>query len=74
MDGAGFARRFRWARCAAQLGTAFIDTDESLANAGYRARLHSDAAHHTRMTRAISGRLARCLANDFTRIGADRAR
>ena len=71
LDGAGIRAALALGACAAQLGTAFIDTDESLANAGHRARLHSDAAHHTVMTRAISGRLARCLANDFTRIGAD---
>jgi nitronate monooxygenase len=33
--------------------------------------LHGDAAHHTVMTRAISGRPARCLANEFTRVGAE---
>lgn len=71
MDGAGIRAARCLGACAAQLGTAFIDTDESLANAGYRERLHSDAAHHTRMTRAISGRLARCLDNDFTRFSAD---
>ncbi|MGO4549790.1 NAD(P)H-dependent flavin oxidoreductase [Lysobacter sp. 2RAF19] len=70
MDGAGIRAALALGARAAQLGTAFIDTDESLANAGYRARLHSDAAHHTIMTRAISGRPARCLANDFTRLGA----
>ena len=31
----------------------------------------SDAAHHTIMTRAISGRPARCLANRFTALGAE---
>jgi nitronate monooxygenase len=30
----------------------------------------SDAAHHTVMTRAISGRPARCLRNEFTTLGA----
>ncbi len=43
--------------------------DESLADAGFRAALKSDAAHHTVMTRAISGRPARCLANRFTALG-----
>ena len=36
---------------------------------GYRAALASDAARHTVMTRAISGRPARCLANRFTALG-----
>lgn len=70
MDGAGIAAALALGAGAAQLGTAFIATDESLADAGYRARLFSDAAHHTTMTRVISGRPARSLANDFTRWGA----
>jgi nitronate monooxygenase len=71
MDGAGIAAALKLGAQAAQLGTAFIGCPESLADAGYRARLASDAAHHTVMTGAISGRLARCLANGFTTLGAD---
>ncbi|MFJ2366322.1 NAD(P)H-dependent flavin oxidoreductase [Pseudomonas sp. NPDC087697] len=71
MDGAGIAAVLNLGAAAAQLGTAFVVCDESLADAGYRAALFSDAAHHTTMTRAISGRMARSLANDFTRWGAD---
>jgi nitronate monooxygenase len=70
MDGAGISAALRLGAAAAQLGTAFIACPESLADAGYRALLASDAANHTVMTRAISGRLARCLANEFTRLGA----
>jgi nitronate monooxygenase len=70
MDGAGIAAALALGASAAQLGTAFIATDESLADAGYRERLFSDAAHHTTVTRVISGRAARSLANDFTRWGA----
>jgi nitronate monooxygenase len=69
MDGAGIAAALSLGASAVQMGTAFIATDESLADAGYRARLFSDAAQHTIMTRAISGRPARSLANDFTRLG-----
>jgi nitronate monooxygenase len=69
MDGAGIAAALRLGASAAQLGTAFIDTEESLADAGYRAALASEAAHHTTMTRVISGRPARCLANRFTALG-----
>ena len=54
---------------AVQLGTAFVACDESLADEGYRAALASEAARHTIMTRAISGRPARCLANRFTALG-----
>jgi nitronate monooxygenase len=69
MDGAGVAAALRLGASAAQLGTAFVGCDESLADAGYRAALSSDAACHTVMTRAISGRPARSLANRFTAVG-----
>ena len=69
MDGAGVAAALRLGASAAQLGTAFVPCDESQADAGYRAALKSDAAHHTVMTRAISGRPARSLANRFTALG-----
>ena len=71
MDGAGVAAALRLGASAAQLGTAFVACDESQADAGYRAALKSDAAHHTVMTRAISGRPARSLANRFTALGRD---
>jgi nitronate monooxygenase len=70
MDGAGIAAVLRLGASAAQLGTAFVACDESQADAGYRAALQGPAAHHTVMTRAISGRPARCLANRFTELGA----
>ena len=69
MDGASIAAVMRLGASAAQLGTAFVACDESQADAGYRAALKSDAAEHTVMTRAISGRPARCLANRFTAFG-----
>ena len=71
MDGAGIDAVLRLGASAAQLGTAFIGCPESLADNAYRALLASDAANHTVMTRAISGRPARCLANGFTALGAD---
>jgi len=71
MDGAGIDAVLRLGASAAQLGTAFIGCPESLADSAYRALLASDAANHTVMTRAISGRPARCLANGFTALGAD---
>jgi nitronate monooxygenase len=70
MDGAGIAAALRLGASAAQLGTAFIACQESDADAGYRQALASDAAHHTVMTRAISGRSARCLSNGLTALGA----
>jgi nitronate monooxygenase len=69
MDGAGVAAALQLGAAAAQLGTAFIDCPESLADSGYRAALKSEAAHHTEMTAVISGRPARSLPNRFTRWG-----
>ena len=70
MDGTGIAAALKLGASAAQLGTAFVAAEESLADQGYRATLASDAANHTVMTRAISGRPARGLANRFTAFGA----
>ena len=70
MDGAGIAAVLKLGAAAAQLGTAFIASPESSADAGYRAALFSEAAHHTVITRAISGRPARALSNRFTALGA----
>ncbi|MGX5802455.1 NAD(P)H-dependent flavin oxidoreductase [Bradyrhizobium sp. Arg314] len=70
MDGYGVEAALRLGAGAAQLGTAFVASQESAADAAHRAALFTDAANHTVMTRAISGRPARCLANRFTRLGA----
>jgi len=69
MDGAGIAAVLALGAAGAQLGTAFVACPESSADEGYRAALRGDAAHHTVMTRAISGRRARCLSNAFTALG-----
>ena len=66
MDGAGVQAALALGAVAAQLGTAFIACPESNADEAYRAALHGDGANHTVMTRVISGRPARCLANRFT--------
>jgi nitronate monooxygenase len=70
MEGAGIAAALRLGAHAAQLGTAFVGTSESLADTAYCARLFSPAGARTVMTRVISGRPARCLENDFTAWGA----
>lgn len=70
MDGAGIAAALALGASAAQLGTAFVACAESQAAEGYRAALTGEAAYHTVMTRAISGRPARCLANRLTRLGS----
>jgi nitronate monooxygenase len=69
MDGAGIDAARALGAVAAQLGTAYVACDESLADAGYRAALAGAGAHRTAMTAAISGRPARCLANAFTEAG-----
>ena len=69
MDGTGVAAALALGAVRAQLGTAFVACPESSADAGYRAALLGPPADHTVMTRAISGRPARCLANRFTALG-----
>ncbi len=69
MDGAGVAAALRLGAIAAQLGTAFVASDESQADAGYRRALASEAANHTVMTRSVSGRPARGLPNRLTALG-----
>jgi nitronate monooxygenase len=71
MDGAGIRAALSLGASAAQLGTAFIACPESSADAAFRTALAGDGAAHTVMTRAISGRPARCIANRFTSWGAD---
>lgn len=66
MDGAGIAAAMDLGAIAAQLGTAFIGCPESAANEAYRQALFGPANFHTRLTRLISGRPARAIANRFT--------
>lgn len=73
MDGRDIAAALEAGAVAAQLGTAFVACPESAADEGYRRALASDAANHTVMTDAISGRPARCLANRFTAWGESHA-
>jgi nitronate monooxygenase len=70
MDGAGIRAALNIGATAAQMGTAFIDTDHSIADTPYRAALHSNAGHNTMMTPLISGRPARCLSNSLTALDA----
>ena len=71
MDGQGIRAVLDLGAVAAQLGTAFIACPESSADDAYRTALFSPVAQHTIMTRAISGRPARCLRNDFTNLGQE---
>ncbi len=63
MDGQGVRAALDLGADAVQLGTAFVLCPESAADAGYRARLKSEAAHRTRLTAVLSGRPARGLVN-----------
>ncbi len=65
MDGRAIAAVLDLGAVAAQLGTAFIGCPESSANDAYRQALQGEGALHTVMTKAISGRSARCLPNRF---------
>jgi len=74
MDGAGIAAVLALGAQAAQLGTAFVPCPETAIDDGYRRALLSDAAQHTILTSAISGRLARSMVNRFTALGCDASR
>ncbi|TLM81011.1 2-nitropropane dioxygenase [Pseudarthrobacter sp. NamE2] len=66
-DHRGFTAAMALGADAVQVGTAFLATRESAAAAQYRALLHSPAAGHTVLTRALSGRLARGIPNRVVR-------
>jgi nitronate monooxygenase len=69
MDGAGIAAALALGAQAAQLGTAFVACPETSIDDGYRRAILSDAARHTILTSAISGRPARSMVNRFTELG-----
>lgn len=73
MDGAGIAAALREGAAAAQLGTAFVATEESLASPHYRAALAAAVPSSTVMTRTLSGRPARSLPTRFTALTAGAA-
>ena len=69
MDGAGIAAAMALGASAVQIGTAFLLCPESAADEGYRGAIQERPPRRTVMTRAISGRPARSLANLFTELG-----
>ncbi|MCA0366686.1 MAG: nitronate monooxygenase [Proteobacteria bacterium] len=73
MDGRSVRAALDLGAVAVQMGTAFVACPESAADEAYRAALAGEAAFHTVMTRAISGRPARGLTNRFTEWGATAA-
>lgn len=58
-NGKGVAAALTLGADAAQIGTAFLATDESNATAMHRQMLFSDAAKYTTLSRAFTGRLGR---------------
>jgi nitronate monooxygenase len=64
-DVAGVLRR---GAVAAQIGTALLLSDEAGTNAAHRTALQNPHFNNTLVTRAFSGRYARGLENDFTRL------
>ena len=66
MNGSDIAMALRHGARAVQMGTAFLATDESTASPAHRAALVDTP---TLMTRVLSGRPARALANELTRLG-----
>lgn len=65
MDGASLAAALASGASAGQFGTAYVVCPESSAEPAHKRAILEGAAE-TAMTRAISGRPARCLRNDFT--------
>jgi nitronate monooxygenase len=62
-DARGIAAALALGAEGVQIGTAFLATDESGANAAHKAALLGGAARRTVLTRAFSGRLARGIPN-----------
>jgi nitronate monooxygenase len=63
MDGQGISAALQLGAAAVQLGTAFILSPESAANAAYRVALKSGRSQRTQITGVISGRPARGMVN-----------
>ena len=71
MDAAGLDAVLRAGAVAAQLGTAFLRTDQSGAKQLHKDALADPHFTRTRLTRAFTGRQARALENEFVRDHAE---
>lgn len=71
MDAAGLDAVLRAGAVAAQLGTAFLRTDQSGAKQLHKDALADPHFIRTRLTRAFTGRQARALENEFVRDHAE---
>jgi nitronate monooxygenase len=67
MDGRGVAAALALGADAAQMGTAFLLSDEATVSAPWKDALQSAGDDATRLTRAFTGRYARGLENRFMR-------
>lgn len=67
MDGSAVVAAMGLGAVAAQMGTAFLCSDEAGTNAVHRAALLDRTYERTVVTRAFSGRPARGLENEFAR-------
>ena len=65
MDGRGVAAALALGAVAAQMGTAFLLSDQSGAGATWRGALEAAGDDPTRLTRALTGRYARGVENRF---------
>ena len=63
MNGAGIAAALALGASAAQMGTAFLTTDECGIPESYKRAIVATPANETRVTRAFSGRPARGIVN-----------
>jgi nitronate monooxygenase len=67
MDGRGVAAVLALGAAAAQMGTAFLLSDEATTSRPWRRALESSPDDPTRLTRAFTGRYARGVENAFLR-------
>jgi nitronate monooxygenase len=67
MDGRGVAAALALGAAAAQMGTAFLLADETVASGRWKAAIEAAGDDPTRLTRAFSGRHARGIENRFMR-------
>lgn len=66
-DGAALASVLTLGAAAAQMGTAFLQSDECAISAPWRAELVGKTCDDSRLTRVFSGRYARGIENRFMR-------
>ena len=67
MDGRGVAAALALGAAAAQMGTAFLLAEQSLISPPWRHAIETAGDDATRLTRALTGRYARGIENDFMR-------